>query len=401
MSFSSVVNARNNGADPSRTIDWSASDGTSQSAIVTSTVTIPDAAPVVTAGAAVGYTEQGAAVTLDSALTVTDIDNTTLTSATVSIAAGFLAGDTLAATTTGTNITASYKSGTGVFTLTGSDSLANYQSVLASVTYSSSVADARGANGADPSRTIDWSASDGTSQSAVATSTVTIPDAAPVVTAGAAVSYTEQGAAVKLNSGLTVTDIDNATLTGATVSIAAGFLAGDTLAATTTGTSITQGYNISSGVLTLTGSDTLAHYKTVLESVIYSSSVADARGANGADPSRTIDWSANDGTSQSAIVTSTVNIPDKPPVITAGAAVSYTEQGAAVTLDSALTVTDIDNATLTSATVSIAAGFLAGDTLAATTTGTSTTASYNGTTGILTLTGSDTPRQLSERARTR
>ena len=150
-------------------------------------------------------------------------------------------------------------------TLTGSDSLANYQSVLDSVTYSSSVADARGANGADPSRTIDWSASDGTSQSAVATSTVTIPDAAPVVTAGAAVSYTEQGAAVKLDSGLTVTDIDNATLTGATVSIAAGFLAGDTLAATTTGTSITQGYNISSGVLTLTGSDTLAHYKTVLE----------------------------------------------------------------------------------------------------------------------------------------
>ena len=149
----------------------------------------------------------------------------------------------------------------------------------------------------------------------------------PILTAGAAVSYTEQGAAVKLNSTFNVTDAGKIDLTGATVSIAAGFLAGDTLAATTTGTSITQGYNISSGVLTLTGSDTLAHYKTVLESVIYSSSVADARGANGADPSRTIDWSANDGTSQSAIVTSTVNIPDKPPVITAGAAVSYTEQG--------------------------------------------------------------------------
>ena len=265
---------------------------------------------------------------------MTDIDNTTLTSATVAIGAGFLAGDTLAATTTGTSITASYNGTTGVLTLTGSDTLAHYQSVLDSVTYSSSVADARGTDGANPSRTIDWSASDGTSLSAVATSTVTIPDTAPVVTAGAAVSYTEQGAAVTLDSGLTVTDIDNTTLTSATVAIGAGFLAGDTLAANTTGTSITASYNGTTGVLTLTGSDTLAHYQSVLDSVTYSSSVADARGTDGANPSRTIDWSASDGTSLSAVATSTVTIPDTAPVVTAGAAVSYTEQGAAVTLDS-------------------------------------------------------------------
>ena len=299
-----------------------------------------------------------------------------------------MAGDTLAASTAGTSITASYNGSSGVLTLTGSDTLAHYQSVLASVTYSSSVADARGTNGADPSRTIDWSANDGTSLSAVATSTVNIPDIAPVVTAGGAVSYTEQGAAMTLDSGLTVTDIDNTTLSSATVSIAADFLAGDVLSATTTGTSVTQSYNATTGVLTLTGSDTLAHYQNVLNSVTFSS-VADAR-SNGADPSRTIGWSASDGTSLSAVATSTVNIPDTAPVVTAGAAVGYTEQAGAVTLDGALTVGDIDNATLTSATVAISAGLLSGDTLVATTTGTSIAQSYNGTTGVLTLTGSDT-----------
>ncbi len=46
-------------------------------------------------------------------------------------------------------------------------------------------------------------------------------------------------------------------------------MTGDTLAATTSGTSITASYNASTGVLSLTGSDTLAHYQQVLDSVSY------------------------------------------------------------------------------------------------------------------------------------
>ena len=252
-------------------------------------------------------------MTLDSGLTVTDIDNSTLSGATVSIAAGFLAGDVLSATTTGTSITQSYNSATGVLILAGSDTLAHYQSVLNSVTFGS-VANARN-NGTDPSRTIDWSASDGTSQSAVATSTVNIPDAAPVITAGVVTSYTEQGGAVTLDGALTVSDVDNATLTSATVTIDAGLLSGDTLAATTTATSIAQSYNGTTGVLTLTGSDTLAHYQSMLDSVTYSSSATDPTNA-GSDAMRTIAWQASDGTSLSAATTSQVDIvpPASPPV---------------------------------------------------------------------------------------
>ena len=91
------------------------------------------------------------------------------------------------------------------------------------------------------------------------------------------------------------------------MSITSGLLTGDTLAATTTGTSITASYNASTGVLSLSGSDTLAHYQQVLDSVSYSSSSQNPTNS-GADKSRTVSWVVNDGTLNSATQTTTVNI---------------------------------------------------------------------------------------------
>src|ERR1700688_818457 len=67
----------------------------------------------------------------------------------------------------------------------------------------------------------------------------------------ASASYTAGGTATTLSSGATVSDPESASLISATVSITNGFLAGDTLAATTTGTSITTSYSASTGVLSL------------------------------------------------------------------------------------------------------------------------------------------------------
>ena len=85
----------------------------------------------------------------------------------------------------------------------------------------------------------------------------------------ATASYSENAAPVTLSPAATVSDVDNQTLQSATVSISSGLLTGDVLAATTAGTSITASYNAASGVLTLTGNDTLAHYQQVLDSVTY------------------------------------------------------------------------------------------------------------------------------------
>ena len=130
-------------------------------------------------------------------------------------------------------------------------------------------------------------------------------------------SYSAGGTATTLSSGTTVSDPESTTLVSGTVSIASGFLTGDTLAATTTGTSITASYNGSTGVLSLSGSDTLAHYQQVLDSVGYASSSQNPTNS-GADPSRTISWVVNDGALNSATQTTTVNIstPPAPPSIT-------------------------------------------------------------------------------------
>ena len=74
------------------------------------------------------------------------------------------------------------------------------------------------------------------------------------------------------------------------------------LAATTTGTSITASYNAATGVLSLSGTDTLAHYQAVLDSVTYSSSSQNPTNF-GADTSRSISWVVNDGTLNSTLAT--------------------------------------------------------------------------------------------------
>ncbi len=85
----------------------------------------------------------------------------------MTVSAGLAAGDTLAATTTGTNVTASYAAGT--LTLTGTDTLARYEAFLRSITFAST-------GGSAGSRTIAWSASDGARTLPTATTTVQCVD---------------------------------------------------------------------------------------------------------------------------------------------------------------------------------------------------------------------------------
>ena len=146
----------------------------------------------------------------------------------------------------------------------------------------------------DGSHSFTAKATDGTlNNSTIQTTALSITgtDDAPVLTVAATASYSENAAPVTLSPAATVNDVDNQTLQSATVSISSGLLTGDVLAATTAGTGITASYNAASGVLTLTGNDTLAHYQQVLDSVTYVST-SDNPTNFGTDPSRTISgWS--------------------------------------------------------------------------------------------------------------
>ncbi|HEX2763966.1 MAG TPA: Calx-beta domain-containing protein [Allosphingosinicella sp.] len=122
-------------------------------------------------------------------------------------------------------------------------------------------------------------------------------------------SYSEQDAPTLLSTMLTVSDSDDANIESATVSIGAGFLAGYdylTVNGATNGVvnGVTIAYNAQSGVLTLTGSASLAVYQSLLRQVGFEST-SDAPGS-----SRSIGWTISDGEATSAAATTTLTVTD-------------------------------------------------------------------------------------------
>ena len=214
-------------------------------------------------------------------------------------------GDVLTATTSGTTITASYNSATETLTLSGSDTLAHYQAVLDRVTFGRPASTRPTTAPTDPHRHLGAQRRQRLVQQHVATTTLSItavndPPTLGNVAATAAFTGTPRGDAVAGGHGHRPRQPDPRR---ATVKIAAALRGdGDVLATTTTGTSITASYNAATETLTLTGSDTLAHYQSVLDKVTFV--VAGDNPTNyGADPTRTITWVLNDGSGSNNLST--------------------------------------------------------------------------------------------------
>lgn len=361
------------------------------------TVSGGNAAPVVTAGATLAYTENGSAATVDATITVTDADDANISGATVTLSSGFTSGDSLGFSTQN-GITGSYNSGTGVLTLSGTATKAQYQTALRSVTYSNS-SDTPTSSSA--SRTVTWAVTDAnaspaTSSGVTSTVNVTAVNDAPVLTAGATLPYTEGGSATAIDTTITLSDADDVNIAGATVTLSAGFTSGDTLGFSTQN-GITGSFNTGTGVLTLSGTATKVQYQTALRSVTYASSSATPTSSSA---SRTVTWAVTDanaasvGAQTSNGVTSTINVTaiNAKPVITAGAIHAYTEAGSAAAIDTSITVSDADDANMTGATVTLSSGFTSGDTLGFSDQN-GISGSYNSGTGVLTLSGTATKAQ--------
>ena len=134
-----------------------ASDGTDTSQQTFTIAVVLDSPPVVTAGHTLNYTENQAATAIDPALTVTDSDNANLASATVQITGNYANGQDILGFTDQNGITGTFNAATGTLTLTGSSSVANYQTALESVTYFDNSDNPSGAP-----RTVTIIANDGT-----------------------------------------------------------------------------------------------------------------------------------------------------------------------------------------------------------------------------------------------
>jgi Ca2+-binding RTX toxin-like protein len=129
---------------------------------------------------------------------------------------------------------------------------------------------------------------------------VTALNDAPVVDVNSTVTHQVGGAATVLDGSITLTDVDNANLAGATISITANLQDGDALHFTNQN-GITGSYNTATGVLTLTGSTSLANYETALESITFSTSSL-------SQLDRTVSFTVSDGSLASAVDTVTVDI---------------------------------------------------------------------------------------------
>ncbi|MGJ5631155.1 beta strand repeat-containing protein [Nostoc sp. CALU 1950] len=334
-------------------------------------------------GSALAYTEN-ATTAIDSGITVSDVDSDNLASATVSITSGFISVQDTLAFTNQNGITGNYNSNTGVLTLTGSSTVANYQTALRSVTYSNS-----SDNPNTTPRIISFIVNDGTSNSTTFTRNINITPVndVPIATAtNLALAYTEN-ATIAIDSDITVSDIDSANLSSATVSITSGFISAQDTLAFTNQNGITGSYNSSTGVLTLTGSSTVANYQTALRSVTYTNT-----SDNPSTTPRTVSFIVNDGTANSTTVTRNINITavNSTPITTAtNSALAYTENDTTA-IDSGITVSDADSPNLSSATVSITSGFVSTQDILAFSNQNGITGSYNSSTGVLTLTGSAT-----------
>jgi hypothetical protein len=290
------------------------------SGTVTVDVLLKGDPPVVTAGGAFTYTENQPGLSIAPNLTLNDPDSTQLSSATVTISSGFTVGDLLEVNTQGTNLIASYDPNAGILSLTGADSLTNYQQVMRSLTYRST--------SDDPTRTattreVTWQVTDISSNGApsenstpVTTSIMVIPVNDPPtvdldgnnssgVTGNDYRAPYKPGQPVRIaDVDPQITDLDDTNIEWAQI-ILTNPLNGNAESLSVVGSLpggiIAGAYNPQTGQLRLSGSASLADYQTAIASIVYNNT---ARIPNPTD--RTVTVVVNDGNASSPIATSTL-----------------------------------------------------------------------------------------------
>ena len=305
------------------------------------------------------FTDGGPAVAIvDTDVLITDSDDTELTSATVTLTNPDTDDVLVFNGTPPPGITASlYDPLTGILTLTGTASLAAYQTALRQITF-----DNTGTKPSTETRNIDVVVNDGTAASNLAHAIIHVDQVnhAPVVDLDAndstvdgtsfLATFTEGGAPIPIaDIDTLITDTDSTTLASATITLTDP-QAGDLLAASGAlpGGIMASSYDPVTGILTLSGVASFADYETALEAIRFS-----AAGDNPVAGNRIIQVVVNDGTDDSQPATSLVTVVavNDAPINTVPAAQTVDED---TTLPIAgVSVADSDSSALTT-TLSVA-----------------------------------------------
>lgn len=272
-----------------RTVTVTVDDGAGGTAAAESTITLVavNGAPAldldpgtVGTGFATTFTEDGGPVAaVANNLLLTDLDSDNLTGATAQILPAVLnPGVEILAVTPFAGITVAFDTGSGVLSLTGNRPVADYQTILRSLTY-----DNQSPNPDTSARSIQISVDDGGLNgvtTALASITIVAVNNAPVIDLNGPVAgidmttpitFLEGMAPLTMFSGAaTVGDADSTTLVSASVTLTNALDGADeTLALGTAVPGITATFDAGTGVLSLSGAATLAEYQLALNAVTY------------------------------------------------------------------------------------------------------------------------------------
>ena len=256
-----------------RTLSVVINDGNVNSNIATRDIEISplNDAPALSTieGQPASYTEGGLPVGLTRNISVADIDDTLIESAQVTINGNFASGQDLLLFTDQNGISGDYDSTTGVLDLTGTATKTIYETALRTITYTNN-----SGNPSDLTRSISITINDGDINSNALSRDIefTTTNDPPFVSGIEVlpVDYVENASDVGLTNGITLADVDDANFESATIAITSGYATGEDQLNFTDQNGIFGNYNPTDGILSLSGSATVADYQAALRSVTYS-----------------------------------------------------------------------------------------------------------------------------------
>ncbi len=354
---------------------------TTQQAL-TVTVTPVNDAPVVNFGS-ITYTENGAPIAIVKDFSIADIDSTQLSSAKITltgiqaedlVVSQYYKGGTDGSTDLGIKYTLSNDAnGNIVIDLTGKASVANYETLIKSITYADNSDNPNTAPRGVTIAVTDADANGTDNLTVVHNSQINViaVNDAPVIghtgtgkefgntwnetAVGGDVTAPGKGPG-QIARDFTLNDADSTTLKSATVTLT-NFKDGDVLnvgkpgALTYTLSDVKDASGAVTGKTITFGPGTAAQYQTAIQSITFDSTSHDPSKDN-----RIINITVDDGSAVNNIAstTSTIHITtvnDVPTVSTAS--VAFTENDAAVSIVKNLNLADVDNTTLSKAVVSV------------------------------------------------
>ena len=313
------------------------------------------------------YTNGDGALAIDTELTLTDGDDTNMSSASVKITGNYLDGQDKLSIDLGDlrgGVTVNWDSGTGIFTLNGTASKADYEYMLAHVKYTCMAGSGFPYPDVDPSpRTLSWMVTDSHgSDSETRLSTITYNIRAVVSDLGDTLVYTENDPATAIDGSVSVSDDDDDNMVSAIVRITSNYESGEDRLSIGSGDllgGVSADWDSSTGTLTLTGSTTKANYESMLEHVAYENTSDDPHTA-----ARTVEWTVNDGIADSLPETSSITViavNDPPELSGLGGTMTYLVGAEATVIDSSVGLTDPDNDSMDGAVIQITGNYQAGE----------------------------------------